>query len=386
VTELRFFEYIEPFWSVGDRYVLSLDFPDELILRAELASLGLGLEAAGDVKIGGQWIDVACLPLYVTAFGPTITLSIGPDDRYEHCDGRHRAQAYTIDDALATHGLEKRVVRIDETERSARWEFEDWSPANFADYDAGAKTRPKPDRAKRREARIVEVIEKTASGARLRTLASSIEWRAVDEMEVTSETECVASAAPFARDALEAGMIATAKLGTGKRADGAFGAIATRLELFLPDATLLATTTAWSSALEPMGINIDAARFAALFMIERAERGTRSIDEACAAELEKARLGRKQSWFASASEIVTSTLLVLKRLGLPCLFNARLRVTETDLPSLFHQTIDHVNAAADAAGEQRRWRAVTLRGTSEEVWLQLTEQERTTLAATRLAK
>jgi hypothetical protein len=359
------FRYIEPFWSIGDRFELTLAFPDEPTLRAELAPLGLGLERAGDVKIGGGWIDVAGVPLFVTAFGATVMLTAGPDDRYEHVLDVHREQVKTIEDALRAHGLEARVI-------PERLEYDE---DDFLE----------PPNPKVRRPRVVVVEAATSIGFRTRTLHESKVRPHVDEIEITEETQCFAGGAPFAREAVREGMIARPALGTGKRADGAFGAIAARLDLFIPGDDLLVPATQWAAALAPLGIAIDPTRFAALHMIDRVEGETMSIDQACARELAVARFGRTEPSLSEPRAIVDWMLRALKKLAAPCLFDARAEAAREDAKAVHAHVIERADAALDAANDGRRFFRVTTRDGTSPMWLLLRESERDALVAANLA-
>src|SRR4029079_3346244 len=82
-ARLAFFAYEDPVWSIGDRLHATFDFDSDDVLRAALAPLAL--DHLADDKLLHQRIRVLdAFEVDVEVFGHLITITVGPDDRYEH--------------------------------------------------------------------------------------------------------------------------------------------------------------------------------------------------------------------------------------------------------------------------------------------------------------
>src|SRR5262249_41906563 len=105
-ARLAFFVYRDPIWSIGDRLDATFDFDSDEALRASLAPLGLSFLA--DEKLLEQRLRVLdAFEVDADVFGHLITLTVGPEDTYEHLADADYDAAEALEARFFAAGLER---------------------------------------------------------------------------------------------------------------------------------------------------------------------------------------------------------------------------------------------------------------------------------------
>lgn len=381
MSTYRFLRTIEPEWSVGDRLTMQLELPDEPAVRRSLAPLGL--EVVADMKIGDGSAEVLGELLQFQVFGTTTTLTLGPEDRYDFLEPRHHEQASRLEAMIMTHGLESAVVHTPFELREARLERLRGTPTQRRAEQYNRRRTPA-------HTEYTVRVERPIGGARwtTRTLRPTRTSWQVDALEINEETTCFAATTGehVGLDTLKPGTVATATLSVGRRSDGAFGPVASRLDLFIPPEPLMARVRRWAEPLRRLGVTLeppDLATFAAMHMVDRHAGRDVPVEHDLIAELLYARHARPMPG-GSPDDAVESLLESLRDLRLPCLFNPRAVLDEArNRPAgdaLESRLIEEGNRSAASVGDLRRWTHVRLLGRDTADRFLLTEDERRFLA------
>ncbi|MDB4942637.1 MAG: hypothetical protein JWP97_2171 [Labilithrix sp.] len=357
------FTYVESCWSVGDRYEVSLDFPDEATLRRELRPIGL--DEIADTKLGDLVVRSVEPPIGAEVFGPAVSLCIGPEDPHEFLGDEHRAQAKRLAAVLRAQGT-ARYLRVPAEEKPAHGSIARFaSPAHR--LVAARSARPALDT---RTCFTVVLTERVAAGFRthgLRPLPrlGDVPMRSPD---VTDEARIRdgATSAPYLLDALSTGLVARATITTGRRLDGELGPVVAELIVFRADEERLAAAARCRAVLAALDVPLpaDDATLAAQHRQATIEEGvTTSLAQELVAHALVARSALSRATLEAPMAIVGGALAALQTERLPCLFDARRAVREaTDLDVLFGFVRGEIDRALALREDRRRCTAVWLRG------------------------
>src|SRR5262245_2549822 len=118
-ARLAFFVYQDPLWSIGDQLSATFDFDSDDALRAALGPLGLAFFA--DEKVLERSVRILdSFKVDADVFGHLVTLTVGPEDRYEHLGDADYDLAEALEARFFAAGLER--YRIDPPRRDD-WTF-----------------------------------------------------------------------------------------------------------------------------------------------------------------------------------------------------------------------------------------------------------------------
>ena len=316
MTDHRPFRYHPNIYSVGDRYVVTLAYPDEASLRADLVPLDLGI--AAELKVGETYVEANGAGMWVEAFGPCVTLRVGPEDAYEFLEGEHHQLAASLASAFRERGI-------------ARFAIEPFEPVGRGNFDATfspAHARlAEHERAQRERNRGFYRLR--VGAAKMGGFETTLLGGYLDEApDITEETMPTG---------LVPGMLGRATLWTGKRLDGAFGRVVASFQPFPPNPAIERYRPIFEALESPM---------------PEAEEDASSL----AARIIVARGGMSPALLKTPMAIVSAALTFLRDLHLPCLFDARRAVLE-DRDDLFPFVIAQLNASLE--GDPRRFAPLT---------------------------
>lgn len=372
------FRYEPPVHSVGDRLELTLAFPDEPTLRVHLDPLGL--QEAAELKDRDAELECFGLPLFLTAFGAQIALTIRPHDPHEHLGGEHFAQAEMIASVLQQSG----ALAFSTTPFHPKAT----PPAGPVD-SSSAERRLRLDEARFRERNATTYTVRIGPRTRIgfETIVLGGPPRSVPRgaPEITPETQC--SDGQFGKlltpADLREGAIARVTPSVGRRADGEFGLIAMRLSLFTPDFAGIARARRMREWLAEYDVSTTTSdeESEALYLQKICEDHTSHHDyeEDAVARMVVARKAISRMYLATRMAIVSAALKILRELHLPCLFDARQLVERGTLDgdALLSFLVGKLDAALAKVGSPRRFVPLFFFATdSLPTYVCITDQER----------
>ena len=363
------FEYEPPFWSLGDRYVVTLDFVDDDTMRRELGALGVGELASW--KIGVRRVQTSMGPLSASVFGQMLSISLGAEDPYEFLSEADHTQAASLGAFMRARGWEAHVVLpIGAALESNPVHFDSGAHAVVADerhrFDERDRASP-----------IVVVGEATAIGFRASFLTETAgsgapaasarrrHRRGVDTPEITREARCfdVVDGRRLDLDDLRMGMVGRAILGVGRRSDGLFGSVVQELAVVVSprnaDEMARLHRVCVEFDIAPLA-SLSAERFAALHALDRTDDskapGRPSPSVGLAAAVLTSRHALSLGRFGDRARLVGAVLRRLRVIGLRTLFHARQAVlSEADnIESLFFVLVSAVDQGLAEVGDERR--------------------------------
>jgi hypothetical protein len=385
---LAFFVYQDPIWSAGDRLHVTFEFESDAALRAGLAPLSLDWLA--DAKLLEDRIQVLdAFEVDADVFGNVVTLTLGPEDKYEHLGAEDYDRAEALEARFHAAGLLPHL--------GDRLHLDDWS------FPASPLPPPPPPPAPGPPRFLVEILEPASDGwivdvrERLGGRSSSF-----GQVPLTAESRVVDLGATTVADmgSLVPGEIAIATITMGPGPDGMMRAVVDRLERIRPEPALVAEIAAAYVVLKGAGVLVDLAppeEIARAYLLRREVFPDFSVEALLDTTLEAELLGRTVEGYPWMSNHVGWALLALRKLALPCQFSAHRALTEAiarcrqgEPPErvreeLLGRMLAELHHVLEGAGDPRRFLPARLRTRPEVVIsLLLTDAQRRALVSAGL--
>lgn len=385
---LAFFVYQPPIWSVGDRLHVTFEFASSAALRAALAPLSLDWLA--DAKLLEDRIQVLDgFDTDAEVFGNVVTLTLGPEDKYEHLGAEDYDRAEALEARFHAAGLLPHL--------GDRLHLDDIS------FPASPLPPPPPPLAPGPPRFLVEILEPTPDGWIVNVRERLGGQRSkFGQVPLTAESRVVDLGTMATADmgGLVRGEIAIATITMGPGSDGMMRAVVDRLERVRPGAALVAEIAAAYAVLKGAGILANPAppeEIACAYLLRREVFPDFSVEALLDATLDAELLGRTVEGYPWLSNHVAWALLALRKLALPCQFSAHRALTEAiarcrrgEPPErVREELLGHMFAelhhVLEGAGDARRFLPARLRTRPEMgIYLLLTEAQRRALVSAGL--